>query len=58
MASIFPLPRRLQQYLNQRYGKNKWSFIGFDVCDKGFTSEYAGIKVGDQIIHYNVERYY
>ena len=54
---LYSLPKRLQQYLNSRYGKNKWAFIGFDVCDKGYTSEYAGIKVGDKVIHYNVQRY-
>ena len=51
MATITPIPPRLEQHLNKEYGKNKWSFIEFD-------DDWARIQIGDRFIDYNVTRWF
>ena len=58
MPIIQSLPPLLIKRLNREFGKDNWKFIGFDVCDKGYTSDYADIKVGDRILSFNVTHYY
>jgi len=50
MTTIKPLPPKLEAYLDKRFGKDNWKFIGFD-------DNYAQIQTGRDVISYNIEHY-
>jgi hypothetical protein len=58
MPIIQSLPSLLVKRLNREFGENNWKFVGFDVDEKGYVSDYADIKIGDKFLSFNVTHYY